>query len=88
MPWGATNEWGLNEWLNDVNYQRRIGPNERGESIPIPQRKGSFAKGEPNVYVRNHKTDHGGKAYKDIDLGFKDQRRIDFEKHSFIKRIR
>ena len=54
-----------------MSYQRWIGPNEWGESIPIPQHKGSFERGVPNVYRGNLKTDHGGKAYKDIDCDLK-----------------
>ena len=30
MQWDSTNEWDLGEWLNGVNYQGRIGPNEWG----------------------------------------------------------
>ena len=72
MPCDTTNEWGLDERSCDVNYQRWIGPNERGRSIPIPQRKGSFAKGgNPMFTGGNLKTDHGVKAYKDIDCALK-----------------
>ena len=45
MQWGATNDWDLNEWLNGVNYHGWIGSNGWGESIPIPQHKGSVVKG-------------------------------------------
>ena len=51
MPWDTTNERGLDEWLGDLDYQRWIWPNEWGKSIPLPRLKGSFAKGEPDVYV-------------------------------------
>ena len=55
-----------------MNYQRWIGPNEWGQSIPIPQRKGSFAKwGRAMFMWKNLKTDHGGKEYKDIDWALK-----------------
>ena len=56
MPWGPTNERGLSEWLNAVNYQRWMGPSERGGAFPTPQYKG-----------KNLKADPGCKAYKDTD---------------------
>ena len=67
MQWGATNEWDLNEWLGEMNYQGWIGPNGWGRSIPTPQHKRSFAEGgKPTLAGETLKTDHGGKEYGGI----------------------